>query len=165
MSLSQGTYKFSSDIFIQSGAEAQFKSGIEATGNSDINGLSTTGTITANNFIGIEEETPTTSLPTLTLTTTVNDVAVTSATTNDTVRIAASGDFQGYCFIKNDVNGEDNWVTVSKGGANGLNEKNFIDETYSTSGIYEYIIIANKRSTFQTVVKGITITITDNSQA
>jgi len=113
MSLSQGTYKFSSDIFIQSGAEAQFKSGIEATGNSDINGLSTTGTITANNFIGIEEETPTTSLPTLTLTTTVNDVAVTSATTNDTVRIAASGDFQGYCFIKNDVNGEYNWVIFS----------------------------------------------------
>lgn len=160
MPLSQGIYKFSSTTFIQSGAIAQFKSGIEADGT-----MATTGTITANNFIGIAEGTSTTPPPTLTLTTTVNDVAVTSATTSDTVKIAASGDFQGYCFVKNDVSGLGNWTTVSKGTSNGLNVTSFIEETYSESGIYEYIIIANNRTTFQTVVEGITVTITDNPQA
>tara|TARA_R110002167_G_scaffold11656_1_gene50884 strand:+ start:1087 stop:2067 length:981 start_codon:yes stop_codon:yes gene_type:complete len=51
------------------------------------------------------------------------------------------------------------WITVEKGDSNGLYKKDFINETYNTADIYEYLVIANKRSTNQTVVEGITITI------
>ena len=50
------------------------------TGSFNVTGsISASSTITANNFIGIEEGTPTTPLPTLTLTTTVNDTDATGS--------------------------------------------------------------------------------------
>ena len=52
------------------------------------------------------------------------------------------------------------WTTVEKGDSNGLYKKDFIDETYDTADIYEYLVIANNRITNKTVVEGITITIT-----
>ena len=52
------------------------------------------------------------------------------------------------------------WTTVEKGDSNGLYKKDFIDETYNTADIYEYLVIANNRTTNKTVVEGITITIT-----
>ena len=51
------------------------------------------------------------------------------------------------------------WKTVQKGPGNGLIGKSNYERTYDAPGIYEYLIIANNKTTKETVVKGTTVTI------
>ena len=95
-----GTYNFSSTEFIQSGSVAQFKNGIEATGNSPTHGFSTTGTITANSFDGLPTESTPPSLILFALNADGNQL-IYSANVGDTISIHAFGEFDNFCFIKN----------------------------------------------------------------
>ena len=95
-----GTHRFSSTEFIQSGTVAQFKNGIEATGNSPTYGFSTTGTITANSFDGLPIEPTPPSLILYALNADGNQL-ITSANVGDIISIHADGDFDNYCFVKN----------------------------------------------------------------
>ena len=51
------------------------------------------------------------------------------------------------------------WVTIEKGDSNGLYKKDFISQTYDTAGTYQYLVIANNRTTNKTSVEGFAITI------
>ena len=146
-----GIHKISSSLFIQSGSVANFKSGISITGSF----ISDTPII-AGEFDGIG-----TSVPIPLNVGKANDDGtfeewVTSI--NQEIRITASGDFDSFCFIEN-TNDDDKWKTVSKGEGNGLFKKSHYDTSYSSTGIYEYLIIATNTSLKETVVKGTTVTV------
>jgi len=62
-------------------------------------------------------------------------------------------------FTNDAPNPSGRWETIQKGGGNGLFINDHLEETFTNSGIYEYLVIANNFTTHQTVVEGITITI------
>tara|TARA_B100001094_G_C18163828_1_gene790875 strand:+ start:628 stop:1095 length:468 start_codon:yes stop_codon:yes gene_type:complete len=153
-----GIHKITSSLFIQSGSVAQFKNGINAS-----LGLSSSGIITANQFVGIggiplelnvgkgnsdgtfeEWETP----------------------INQQIRITASGNFDTFMFVKNNtlttVGDSSTWETISIGDQNGLSKKSFINQTFNTPGIYEYFILATNNTLKKTAFKGTTVTVTEN---
>ena len=51
------------------------------------------------------------------------------------------------------------WKTIEKGTSNGLDKQSFVTETFSSPGVYEYLIIATNTGSKQTVVKGTTVTV------
>tara|TARA_R110002153_G_scaffold34722_5_gene103576 strand:- start:1091 stop:1564 length:474 start_codon:yes stop_codon:yes gene_type:complete len=150
-----GTHLISSSLFIQSGSVAHFKNGINVTGS-----FSSSVPIYAAEFDGLG--TNTTSTPTLNVGKSNEDGTFEEWTTptNASIRITASGDFDGFCFIEN-ADSTGRWKTKEKGGSNGLIKRSYYDRTYYNEGIYEYLIIANNSTTLQTVVKGTTVTVTN----
>ena len=52
------------------------------------------------------------------------------------------------------------WRTIEKGTSNGLDKRSFITETFTSSGVYEYLILATNTGSKQTIVKGTTVTVT-----
>ena len=154
-----GIHKISSSLFIQSGAVANFKSGISITGSF----ISDTPII-AGEFDGIGTSVP---IP-LNVGKANDDGTFEEWVTpiNEEIRITASGDFDSFCFIENqtlnDITPANSvWKTVSKGTSNGLNKKSFYikEGGYNVAGVYEYLIIANNFTTLKTVVKGTTVTV------
>ena len=145
-----GIHKITSSLFIQSGSVAQFKGGVSSS-----KGLRIDGVIKSDNFNGIS--TSNTSTP-LNVGRALEDGTFEEweANIGEDVRITASGDFDTFCFIENDDN---KWKTVSKGESNGLFKKSHYNETYSETGVYEYLIIATNTSLKETVVKGTTVTV------
>ena len=161
-----GIHQISSSEFIQSGSVAHFKNGISASLN-----LTSSGAIFANEFVGLSTTTP--SEPSN------NSLNVGKALDNGTfeewevtigengitplVRITASGNFSGFCFIENTTltttGDSSTWKTVSKGEGNGLFLKSFYERTYDEAGVYEYLVVANNSSSLKTVVKGTTVTV------
>ena len=144
-----GTHLISGS-FIQSGSVAQFKGGVSSS-----KGLRIDGIIKSDNFNGISI--------------TNNSIPLNVGKANDNgtfeewetqinqpIRITASGNFDTFCFIKNNNN---KWETVSKGESNGLFKKSHHDSIYSETGIYEYLIIATNISSKKTVIKGTTVTV------
>ena len=153
-----GIHKITSSLFIQSGSIAQFKGGLTSS-----KGLRVNGVIKSDNFDGILVDNNSTPLNVGK----ANDDGtfeewVTSI--NTPIRITASGDFDTFCFIENQTLNDNNpsnstWRTVSKGESNGLFKKSHHNATYSETGVYEYLIIANNSSSLKTVVKGTTVTV------
>ena len=154
--MSGGISVISSSKFIQSGAVAQFKSGITssflecknsifaegfegiAIGNSDTSELLKVGTASADGTF---------------------DECVTTVGTN--FRLSASGDFNHFTFIEKRSDG---WFQISSGSQNGLEEKSFVDgEGKSSAGVYEYFVLAMSTSSKQTVVKGTTVKVNPSS--
>jgi hypothetical protein len=146
-----GTHKITSSLFIQSGSVAHFKGGITSS-----KGLRIDGVIRSDNFDGIS--TSNTSTP-LNVGKSILDGTFEEwvTTTNEDIRITASGDFDTFCFIENTNNNK--WRTVSKGDSNGLFKRSYYNTTYPEIGIYEYLIIATNISSKETVVKGTTVTV------
>ena len=163
-----GIHQFTSTEFIQSGSIAKFESGIDIEGNlivsNSIRTTELTGLVASN-----------TSIPTLNVGKAINndDGSINyeewTAPINTSVRITASGNFDKFCFIENQTLTDTDtslstWTAVEKGTGNGLTKKSFYETSYEAAGIYEYLIIASNITTLQTVVKGTTVTITNNSQ-
>ncbi len=146
----------SSSLFIQVGSPAEFKNGISASV-----GLSSSGTITANEFIGIGDNKPILNVGSASSENIYSDWETTVGTT---IRISASGDFDTFMFLKNNtltqVGDSSVWETVSIGSGNGLNKKSFINQTFNEPGVYEYFILASNNTTLKTVFKGTTVTVT-----
>lgn len=152
-----GTHEISSSLFIQSGSVAEFKNGISAS-----LGLTSSGNIVASQFIGITNQDD--GLSTLQVGKSVDNVYSEWETTVGTqIRISASGNFDTFMFIKNNtlttVGDSSTWETVSIGSGNGLNEKSFIDQTFTEPGVYEYFILATNNTTLKTEFKGTTVTV------
>lgn len=154
-----GIHKITSSLFIQSGSVAHFKNGINITGS-----LSSS-TISSPNFIGLETSNEV-DIP-LNVGRDMEDGTYQEWITppNIPIRITASGDFDGFCFIENQTltatGPTSTWRTVNKGNSNGLSPKSFYqrENGYDTPGVYEYLIIANNSSSLKTVVKGTTVTV------
>ena len=92
-----GIHLISSSLFIQSGSAAQFKNGITAS-----LGLTSSGNIIAEEFIGIN--TSETNTSTLQVGNSINNVYSEWETTVGTqIRISASGNFDTFMFIKNNT--------------------------------------------------------------
>lgn len=146
----------SSSLFIQAGSPAEFKNGISAS-----IGLSSSGAITANEFIGIGGGEPVLNVGSASFENTYSDWETTVGTT---IRISASGDFDTFMFLKNstlvEIGDSSVWETVSVGSGNGLNKKSFIDQTFNEPGVYEYFVLASNNTTLKTVFKGTTVTVT-----
>jgi len=161
-------HQISSSLFIQSGSVAEFKNGINLNGS-----LSSSGDIVATAFDGISTVSGVT-LPTLNVGNALEDGTFQEWVTsiNTEIKITASGNFDTFCFIKNldnsieeSITNLDVWRTIEKGTSNGLDKQPFITETFSSPGVYEYLIIASNTGSKQTVVKGTTVTVTDKPQA
>ncbi len=154
-----GTHKITSSLFIQSGSVAEFKNGINAS-----LGLSSSGTIIADQFIGIG------GTPLGLNVGKANDDGTFEeweTIVNQQIRITASGNFDTFMFIKNNTlsdveNNVSTWETISIGSGNGLNKKSFIDQTFNEPGVYEYFILATNNTTLKTAFKGTTVTVTEN---
>ena len=169
-----GTHLISSSEFIQSGSVAHFKNGISVSST-----LTSSGAIYADFFVGMSTSTstPDEEIPSefinnnlLNVGKALDDgtfeewvVTIGGSGTTQLVRITASGDFSGFCFIENTTltatGNSSTWKTVSKGDGNGLFLKPFYERTYDEAGVYEYLIIANNSSSLKTVVKGTTVTV------
>ena len=151
-----GEHRYSSSLFIQAGSPAEFKNGISAS-----IGLSSSGAITANEYIGIGGGEPVLNVGSASL---ENVYSNWETTVGTTIRISASGDFDTFMFLKNstlvEIGDSSVWETVSVGSGNGLNKKSFIDQTFNEPGIYEYFILASNNTTLKTVFKGTTVTVT-----
>ena len=153
-----GTHLISSSLFIQSGSVAQFKNGITAS-----LGLSSSGTITADQFAGIGE------IPLELNVGKANDDGTFEeweTTIGQEIIITASGNFDTFMFIKNNtlttVGNSSTWETVSIGQQNGLAKRSFINQTFNTPGVYEYFILATNNTLKKTSFKGTTVTVTEN---
>ena len=146
-----GIHKITSSLFIQSGSVAQFKGGVSSS-----KGLRIDGVIKSDNFDGIS--TSNSSIP-LNVGKANDDGTFEEWVTpiDEEIRITASGNFDTFCFIEN--TNDNKWKTVSKGESNGLFKKSHYNETYSETGVYEYLIIATNTSLKETVVKGTTVTV------
>ena len=151
-----GIHKITSSLFIQSGSVAQFKNGITAS-----LGLSSSGIITADQFVGIGE------IPLELNVGKANDDGTFEeweTVINESIRITASGNFDTFMFIKNNtlttVGDSSIWETVSIGDQNGLSKQSFINQTFDIPGVYEYFILATNNTLKKTSFKGTTITVT-----
>jgi hypothetical protein len=151
-----GIHLISSSLFIQAGSPAEFKNGISASV-----GLSSSGAITANEFIGIGNGEPILNVGSASFENTYSDWETTVGTT---IRISASGNFDTFMFLKNstliEIGDSSVWETVSIGSGNGLNKKSFIDQIFDEPGVYEYFVLASNKITLKTVFKGTTVTVT-----
>ena len=137
-----GTHLISSSLFIQSGSVAHFKNGINVTGS-----FSSSVPIYAAEFDGLG--TNTTSTPTLNVGKSNEDGTFEEWTTptNASIRITASGDFDGFCFIENAVqanilaatakdNSKNQVYNCALGDRTSLNELfNLIKEALIENGI------------------------------
>ena len=153
-----GNHLISSSLFIQSGSPAIFKNGINVTGS-----FSSSKAIFATEYIGLD--TNAVSTPTLNVGKANSNGTFEEWVTpiNIPIRITASGNFDSFCFIEN-INSTGKWETKSKGGSNGLLKKSFYQKEggYPLAGVYEYLIVASNKTTLQTVIKGTTVTVTEN---
>ena len=146
-----GEHRFSSTEFIQSGAIAQFKSGISSSK------ITSKGAIFARGFkdLGVSNS------PELLVGTQSADGSLVECVTtvNTPVQLSTSGNFNHFTFIEKRSDG---WFQISTGSQNGTVEKSFVDiEGKSTPGIYEYLVLAASTSSLKTVVKGTTISVID----
>jgi hypothetical protein len=155
------THQISSSLFIQSGSAAQFLNGIEIDGS-----LRLEGSIKGN-FQNMTQDDS--GYPLIVGERLGNgDIRQGNITTtlNNEVTITASGDFNTFCFIENQTLNDNTpsnstWKTVEKGSANGLFKKSFYKKTYTEEGIYEYLVLATNNIAKKTVVKGITVNVTN----
>jgi len=158
-----GIHQFSSSKYIHSGSVAHFKSGVTVIG-----ALELLGDIYAGNYEGMsdvddEEEV----VDVLEVGKAIDDGTFEewTAVIGEPVRITASGDFNGFCFIENQtltaVGATSTWKTVSIGPASGLVNQSYFTRTYNEVGIYEYLIIAHNTSSLKTSTKGTTVTVTE----
>ncbi len=146
-----GEHRFSGIEFVQSGAVAQFKSGISSSK------ITSKGAIFARGFkdLGVGDG------PELLVGTQSADGSLIECVTtvNTPVQLSASGNFNHFTFIEKRSDG---WFQISSGSQNGTVEKSFVDiEGKSTPGIYEYLVLAASTSSLKTVVKGTTISVTN----
>ena len=147
-------HSITSSKFVQVGSRANFKSGITSSK------LSTSGAIFAEGFkdLGIASSTT----PLLTVGTQSSDGSFDECVTftNTDFRLTASGSFNHFTFIEKRIDG---WFQISSGSQNGLVRKDFVDiDGKSTSGIFEYLVLAMSTSSLKTVVKGTTVTVKES---
>jgi hypothetical protein len=147
-------HQISSSEFVQSGSKANFKSGITSSG------LSSKGAIYAQGFknLGLASS----NIQPLTVGTQSADGSFDECVTfiNTPFRLTASGSFNHFTFIEKRSDG---WFQISSGSQNGLIRKDFVDiDGKSTSGIFEYLVLAMSTSSLKTVVKGTTVTVKES---
>lgn len=154
---------FTSSLFVQSGSQAQFKSGITVLGNvstDTLNGIFTgdgsqitgIGSTSVKLFLGSSSGTPPTFTQWVTGSGGEHNILLSTSSSN--------GQFNHFAFMKL---GADGWEERSDyfGDQNGLFSSNNITETLGT-GIHQYLLIAMSTASKETVSKGTTVIINPN---
>ena len=159
-----GIHQFSSSKYIHSGSVAHFKSGVTVVGSVELLGAIYAGNYEGMSDVDDEEEVA----DALEVGNAIGDGTFEEwvTTIGEQVRITASGDFNGFCFIENQtlaaVGATSTWRTVSIGPASGLVNQSYFTRTYDEVGIYEHLIIAHNTSSLKTSTNMIKICIVEN---